>query len=128
MMSEHLEDGDQIPADDDIELSEVNPFEAMGNILNAAMTKATEQIEKIADAIETYPTAEEIAQWSNPDWPHTPPLSVFRVLEQEDPNLRWRVEIGHIMNLLDAAIEKLEGLGIFPDPEPESDDDVSTGS
>lgn len=120
-MPEHLGESDeQIPADADIEaLGEVNPFEVMGSIINEALLRATAQIEAVVAEVMPYPTDEEIFQWRvHPEhWPYTPPLEVYRVLEQEDDNLRWRVATGHIMNLLDMAYEKLEALNLFAGPE-----------
>lgn len=50
--------------------------------------------------------------WSaNPDdWPHTPPLAVYRELEGRNPGLFWRMSQGHAENLLDYAIDQLDTL------------------
>jgi len=42
------------------------------------------------------------------DWPHTPPLDVYLRIEKENRNLFWYVDSGHIQNLLDEAIDRLE--------------------
>ena len=47
------------------------------------------------------------------DWPHTPSLEIFLALEKRDPNLRWRAGMGHMDNLLDEAIERLERVGLL---------------
>lgn len=54
----------------------------------------------------------DLDQWStNPDdWPHTPPLRVYRELEKRDGNLFWRMEAGHAANLIDEALELLDEL------------------
>lgn len=44
------------------------------------------------------------------DWPHTPPLAVYRELEKLDPNLFWRMGSGHAQNLLAEANDRLDGL------------------
>ena len=53
---------------------------------------------------------EEWADWGgNPDeWPHTPPLHVFRALYDADPHLPWRIPLGHVVNALEAALEALD--------------------
>ena len=33
------------------------------------------------------------------DWPHTPPVHVFLTLQEQDPNLWWRMSSGHGQNL-----------------------------
>ncbi len=42
------------------------------------------------------------------DWPHTPPFEVMRDLLAKDPNLFWKLDIGHIQNTLEAALDRLE--------------------
>lgn len=50
--------------------------------------------------------------WSpNPDeWPHTPPLAVYRELASKDRNLWWRMDAGDAQNLLEEAIEQIDEL------------------
>ena len=52
----------------------------------------------------------DVAAWDvDPDqWPHTPPLDVWRALYEDDDNLVWRAGIGHVVNALDEALERLE--------------------
>lgn len=47
----------------------------------------------------------------DPDqWPHTPPISVWRSQYEADSNLVWRAGTGHVVNMLDAALERLEAV------------------
>lgn len=55
-----------------------------------------------------------MTDWRNldpQDWPHTPSLDVYAEMAREIPNLFWYLSEGDHLNLLDEAIEKLEGLG-----------------
>ena len=47
----------------------------------------------------------------DPDqWPHTPPMPVWRAQYEADSNLVWRAGTGHVVNMLDAALERLEAV------------------
>lgn len=54
----------------------------------------------------------EQVKWSkDPDkWPYTPPLEEYLGLAAKDPLLVWRMETGHLVNLLDAALDRIEEL------------------
>lgn len=55
-------------------------------------------------------TDDERERWDRDprEWPHTPPLHVFRALLDDDDNLWWRVECGHHLNVFDAACDALD--------------------
>lgn len=55
-------------------------------------------------------TPDRLADWEGDpnDWPHTPPLDVWAKLTDRDSNFVWRVDSGHLINLLEAAIAALE--------------------
>lgn len=57
-------------------------------------------------------TEAEREKWDvDPDeWPHTPPLHVFRALMDEDDNTWWRAGSGHGLNAYEAAVERVEEL------------------
>lgn len=57
-------------------------------------------------------TPEERAKWDvDPnDWPHSPPLHVFRELMDEDDNLWWRAGSGYGLNAYEQAIEEVDRL------------------
>lgn len=40
----------------------------------------------------------------------TPSLEMFREMEEYDDNVVWRMETGHLVNLLDAALEEVDRL------------------
>jgi len=44
------------------------------------------------------------------EWPHTPPLAVFRGLYADDDNVWWRMDSGHALNLYTEAVERIETL------------------
>ena len=41
------------------------------------------------------------------EWPYTPPLSVYRDLIIPDPDLFWRMDSGHVQNVLEDALDQL---------------------
>ena len=61
------------------------------------------------------PSSDEVARWSGDQakWPHTPPLDVFRALYEKDSNLVWRVDVGHLVNVLDMALEEIEANEVY---------------
>lgn len=44
------------------------------------------------------------------EWTYTPPLSVFCVLQAEDPSLIWAMDRGHLVNLLEDAMAAFAGV------------------
>lgn len=65
----------------------------------------------------------EDTQWSlNPEeWPHTPPLEVYMELQKQDSNIFWRMPTGHLENLLDEALERIEEVEVRPRERDEAD-------
>jgi hypothetical protein len=44
----------------------------------------------------------------------TPDLDTYRCAEAFDPNFLWRIDRGHVHNLLEAAMERIEELEAKP--------------
>lgn len=69
----------------------------------------------LAETMEKYSIDEDFT-WNakdSLDWPFTPPLHVIARLLDEEPNMVWFIEPGHIVNALESALDQLYG-----DPHP----------
>lgn len=107
------EDPDHDPYDDPVTWGE--SVNRTSNALGDAMVHLAGIVNKVTDARQEPPSEEELRGWlAVPpiDWPGTPSLAVWHALDSADDQLRYEVPEGHLRNLLDEAMEVLEGLGV----------------
>jgi hypothetical protein len=87
--------------------------------LTHAMGAITDRLAVYAAAVQPAASPDDLRDWlgTPPEqWPATPELAVWVALDHIDPQLRYELPEGVLLNILDDALNVLLGMGVLSIP------------